>query len=87
MGETEELEVEGLFIEIGLEANSDFVSGILEVNSRKEIVINENNETNIPGIWAAGDVTDIKDKQIIISTAEGAKAALRVNEYLKEVAG
>jgi len=87
LGETEELEVEGLFIEIGLEANSDFVSGILEVNSRKEIVINENNETNIPGIWAAGDVTDIKDKQIIISTAEGARAALRVNEYLKEVAG
>ena len=86
-GETKELEVEGLFIEIGLEPNTDFVSDILELNSRKEIVINENNETNIPGIWAAGDVTDIKDKQIIISTAEGARAALRVNEYLKEVAG
>lgn len=77
------LDIDALFIEIGLVANSDFVSKQLETNQRKEIVINKNNETNVKGIWAAGDVTDIKDKQIIISAAEGAKAALRVDEYLK----
>ena len=78
-----ELDVNGLFVEIGLVANTDFVSDIIDVNQSKEIIINNKNETNIKGIWAAGDVTNIKDKQIITSAAEGAKAALRVNEYLQ----
>ncbi len=78
-----ELDIEGLFIEIGLEANTDFVSNLLELNEQKEIIIDENNKTNVKGIWAAGDVSSIKDKQIITSAAEGAKAALRANEYLK----
>lgn len=79
---TKELDVDGLFIEIGLIANSDFLSDTVELNKQKEIIINEKNETGVEGIWAAGDVTDILDKQIIISAAEGAKAALRVNQYL-----
>jgi alkyl hydroperoxide reductase subunit F len=79
---TKELDVNGLFIEIGLIANSDFISDIVELNKQKEIKINNKNETGVEGIWAAGDVTDIMDKQIIISAAEGAKAALRVNQYL-----
>ncbi|MFP4199382.1 MAG: FAD-dependent oxidoreductase [Halanaerobium sp.] len=79
---TKELDINGLFIEIGLVANSDFVSDRLDTNKQKEIVINEKNETGVEGIWAAGDVTNIIDKQIIISAAEGAKAALRVNQYL-----
>lgn len=79
---TKELDVDGLFIEIGLIANSDFISDIVELNKQKEIKINNKNETGVEGIWAAGDVTDIMDKQIIISAAEGAKAALRVNQYL-----
>lgn len=79
---TEELNINGLFIEIGLIANSDFAQDILETNKQKEILINQRNETGVEGIWAAGDVTDIIDKQIITSAAEGAKAALRVNQYL-----
>lgn len=79
---TKELDVNGLFIEIGLVANSDFVSSRVETNKQKEIIINERNETGVEGIWAAGDVTNIIDKQIIISAAEGSKAALRVNQYL-----
>jgi len=79
---TDELDINGLFIEIGLIANSDFVSDLVETNKQKEILINPKNETGVEGIWAAGDVTDIIDKQIIISAAEGAKAALRVNQYL-----
>lgn len=79
---TEELKVNGLFIEIGLVANSDFVGELLDRNRAKEIKINDKNETGVEGIWAAGDVTNIIDKQIITSAAEGAKAALRVNQYL-----
>lgn len=79
---TEELDVNGLFIEIGLVANSDFVGDLVERNKAKEIIINDRNETAVEGIWAAGDVTNIIDKQIITSAAEGAKAALRVNQYL-----
>jgi alkyl hydroperoxide reductase subunit F len=79
---TRELDVDGLFIEIGLIANSDFLSDTVELNKQKEIIINEKNETGVEGIWAAGDVTNIIDKQIITSAAEGAKAALRVNQYL-----
>lgn len=81
--EEKELSIDALFIEIGLVANSDFLNGMVETNERKEIIINENNETDVEGIWAAGDVTNIRDKQIIIAAAEGAKAVLRVNEYLK----
>ena len=77
------LDVDGLFIEIGLVANTDFVSDLIDVNKQKEIIIDDKNQTNVEGIWAAGDVTNIKDKQIITSAAEGAKAALRVNEFLQ----
>ena len=79
---TEELDINGLFIEIGLIANSDFVANLVERNKQKEIKISDRNETGVEGIWAAGDVTNIIDKQIIISAAEGAKAALRANQYL-----
>lgn len=77
-----ELDVNALFIEIGLKANSVFVSDMLKLNQQNEIIINEKNETSEEGIWAAGDVSNIMDKQIIISAAEGAKAALRVNQSL-----
>ena len=76
------LKVEGVFIEIGYEPNSDFVKDIVEINDYGEIVINNDNMTSVDGIWAAGDVTNIKDKQVIVAAAEGAKAALRVNKYL-----
>ncbi|MFN2339864.1 MAG: FAD-dependent oxidoreductase [Halanaerobium sp.] len=79
---TKELDINGLFIEIGLVANSDFVGDLVERNRAKEIKINHKNETGVERIWAAGDVTNIIDKQIITSAAEGAKAALRVNQYL-----
>lgn len=77
------IDTDAVFVEIGLIPNSGLAGNLIETNERKEIIIDENNQTNVEGIWAAGDVTDIKDKQIIIAAAEGAKAALRVNEYLK----
>jgi len=75
------LDVQGIFVEIGLIPNSEFTSN-LEKNGRKEIIVNQRNETNIPGVFAAGDVTDVPEKQIIIAAGEGAKAVLSVFRYL-----
>lgn len=79
----EKLPVEGVFVEIGLIPNSTFVKGI-DKNERDEIKVTAYNETNIPGIFAAGDVTDVPEKQIIIAAGEGAKAALGVFKYLSK---
>lgn len=75
------LAVQGIFVEIGLIPNSEFVPS-LEKNERKEIIVNQRNETNIPGIFAAGDVTNVPEKQIIIAAGEGAKAVLSAFRYL-----
>lgn len=75
------LDVQGIFVEIGLIPNSEFASD-LEKNARKEIVVNQGNETNVPGIFAAGDVTNVPEKQIIIAAGEGAKAVLSAFRYL-----
>ena len=80
--ETTELEVDAVFIEIGYIPNSEYAGDVVQVNERNEIIIDGSNRTSAEGIWAAGDVTDIHDKQIIVAAAEGAKAALRVNEAL-----
>jgi len=80
-GQKEEaLAVGGVFVEIGLMPNSEFVQGV-EVNELKEIKVNTENETNVAGIFAAGDVTDVREKQIIIAAGEGAKAALEAFNY------
>jgi alkyl hydroperoxide reductase subunit F len=82
-GREEELAVEGVFVEIGLIPNAGFAVGI-EKNQLGEVKINCANETNIPGIFAAGDVTDVPEKQIIIAAGEGAKAALSAFKYLAQ---
>lgn len=81
-GKERVLKVNAIFIEIGLIPNTGFICEALETTEYKEIIIDEENQTSIKGIFAAGDITNIKDKQIIISAAEGARAALRANEYL-----
>jgi len=77
------LEVEGIFIEIGLIPNSDFIKEVAK-NQYREIMIDRNNQTNIAGIFACGDVTDVVDKQIIVAAGEGAKAALSAFRYLMQ---
>ncbi|MFA5310735.1 MAG: FAD-dependent oxidoreductase [Candidatus Omnitrophota bacterium] len=77
----EEIFVQGVFVEAGLIPNSGFIKDV-EKNSRGEIKINSHNETNIPGIFAAGDVTDTPEKQIIIAAGEGSKASLGAFNYL-----
>jgi len=83
MEKEENLSVQGVFVEIGLVPNAGFIKNV-EKNSRGEIKINLRNETNIPGIFAAGDVTDVVEKQIIIAAGEGSKAALSAFRYLAQ---
>lgn len=80
-GKKETLGVKGVFIEIGLMPNSWFARG-LDKNERGEIKVNCANETNVPGIFAAGDVTSVPEKQIVIAAGDGAKAALGAFRYL-----
>jgi len=82
-GEEKSLAVEGIFVEIGLIPNSDFAPD-LEKNAFGEIKVDCHNRTNIPGIFAAGDVTDLPEKQIIIAAGEGSKASLSAFKYLNQ---
>jgi alkyl hydroperoxide reductase subunit F len=76
------LEVQGVFIEIGLFPQTDFVLDLLETNERGEIKVDRHGQTGVRGVFAAGDATDSHDKQIIIAAGEGAAAALAAFEYL-----
>ncbi|MFH0968692.1 MAG: FAD-dependent oxidoreductase [Methanobacteriota archaeon] len=81
-GKSEDLQVDGLFTEIGWVPNTGFLEGLLTLNYQKEIDIDINCRTNAPGVFAAGDVTAVLGKQIIIAAGEGAKAALSAFDYL-----
>lgn len=73
---------DGAFIEVGLVPNSDLID-FVEKNKWKEIVVDKRNATNVEGVFAAGDVTDVTEKQIAVSVGEGSKAALSVIKYLQ----
>ncbi len=75
------LPVQGIFVEIGLIPNSEFAAAVSK-NTKGEIKVNCSNETDIPGLFSAGDVTDVPEKQIVIAAGEGAKAALSAAKYL-----
>ena len=85
-GERKQLDVTGVFIEIGLVPNSEPVEGLVELNKWGEVPISCACKTNIDGLYAAGDVTDIPEKQIVVAAGEGAKAALQANRYLQRLA-
>ena len=76
------VDLDGIFVQIGLVPNSQFLVDVVELTSHGEIVVNENGETSEKGIYACGDVTTVPYKQIIISMGEGAKTALSVADYL-----
>lgn len=81
-GSEREITVDGVFVEIGLLPNSAFALDVLKTNEQGEILVDCQTQTGVPGVFAAGDVTSVRDKQIIIAAGEGAKAALRAHEYL-----
>ena len=82
---TEELhrvELEGIFVQIGLLPNSDWLKGTVELSRFGEIVVDAKGATNIPGVFAAGDVTTVPYKQIVIAMGEGSKASLSAFDHL-----
>ncbi|MCL0093905.1 FAD-dependent oxidoreductase, partial [Dehalococcoidia bacterium] len=80
-----ELAAGGIFIEIGLIPNSDLARDVVNRNRAGEIEINCANETNVAGLFAAGDVTNVPEKQIVIAAGEGAKASLAAHRYLQRL--
>ena len=85
-GEHKKLDVSGIFIEVGLSPNSDMVKGLVKLNQHGEVPVNCSCETEIPGLFAAGDVTTVPEKQIVIAAGEGAKGALQAHRYLQRLA-
>lgn len=82
-GEEMLLPVQGVFVEIGSVPNSDIVD-FVEKNRWGEIVVNCRCETNVPGLFASGDVTNVPEKQIVVAAGEGCKAALSTFRYLSQ---
>ena len=81
-GASRQLDVEGVFIEIGLYPNTDFALDLLDANHRGEIEVDAKSHSGTKGIFAAGDVTDDQSKQIVIAAGSGASAGLGAFEYL-----
>ena len=85
--ETKRLDVTGVFIEIGLVPNSEPARRLVPLNSQGEVLINCSCETGVAGFYAAGDVTNAPEKQIVVAAGEGAKAALQAHRYLQRLVG
>ncbi|MDR6917334.1 alkyl hydroperoxide reductase subunit F [Pseudomonas sp. 3296] len=81
-GEFNTVNLEGIFVQIGLLPNTDWLKGAIELSPRGEIIVDARGETSIPGVFAAGDVTTVPYKQIVIAVGEGAKASLSAFDHL-----
>lgn len=84
-GEEKTLPLKGIFVEIGLIPNSDIVKDTVSLNRSGEIEVDCANHTSVEGLFAAGDVTSVPEKQIVIAAGEGAKAALAAHKYLRRL--
>ena len=80
--ESHRIDLEGIFVQIGLVPNTEWLKGPLTLSPRGEIDIDAHNATNLPGVFAAGDVTTVPYKQIIVSMGEGTKAALSAFDHI-----
>jgi alkyl hydroperoxide reductase subunit AhpF len=81
-GKEKELKVGGIFVEIGHIRNTDFIKDIVKLNDKNEIIVDKRGSTNVPGIFAAGDVTDLPGKQSIIAAGDGSRALLSAFAYI-----
>ena len=77
-----DLHVDGVFLEIGLTPNTKHIKELVELNDWGEVPINRDHSTSIKGLFAAGDVTDVGEKQISIAVGQGALSALSAHRYL-----
>jgi alkyl hydroperoxide reductase subunit F len=81
-GEDHHVELEGVFVQIGLVPNTEWLKGTLELSRFGEIVVDAHGRTNVPGVFAGGDATTTPFKQIVIAAGDGAKCALSAFDYL-----
>ncbi|RDI97346.1 alkyl hydroperoxide reductase subunit F [Dyella solisilvae] len=81
-GESRHVALEGVFVQIGLLPNTEWLKATLQLSPRGEIEVDARGETSVPGVFAAGDVTTVPYKQIVIAVGEGAKASLSAFDYL-----
>jgi alkyl hydroperoxide reductase subunit F len=81
-GDSHRIDLSGIFVQIGLVPNTDWLKGIVKLSARGEIEVNARGETSVPGVYAAGDCTTVPFKQIVIAMGEGAKASLGAFDYL-----
>jgi len=81
-GATRRIELEGVFVQIGLLPNTDWLKGTVALSARGEIEIDARGQTSLPGVFAAGDATTVPYKQIVIAMGDGAKASLSAFDYL-----
>jgi thioredoxin-disulfide reductase len=82
-GKDLEINIAGVFISIGMMPKVGFAQKLVDLNKIGEVIIDKDNNTKTPGVFAAGDITDIKYEQIVIACGEGAKAVLAATDYLK----
>ena len=75
-GEAQRIDLEGVFVQIGLVPNTEWLKGNIELTRHGEIIVDAKGQTSVPGVFAAGDATTVPFKQIIIAAGDGAKAAL-----------
>ncbi|MBV2181291.1 MAG: alkyl hydroperoxide reductase subunit F [Castellaniella sp.] len=81
-GDTHRVELDGVFIQIGLVPNTEWLKGAVDLTAHGEIVVDARGQTSVPGVFAAGDATTVPYKQIIIAAGDGAKAALSAFDHL-----
>jgi alkyl hydroperoxide reductase subunit F len=81
-GQTQRVDLAGVFVQIGLVPNTEFLKGTVELSRYGEVLIDERCATSLPGVFAAGDATTVPYKQIVIAAGEGAKAALSAFDHL-----
>lgn len=81
-GESHRVEVAGVFVQIGLVPNTDWLKGIMALSNRGEIIVDDRGQTSVAGVFAAGDCTTVPYKQIIIAMGDGAKASLAAFDHL-----
>ncbi|MEM1509897.1 MAG: FAD-dependent oxidoreductase [Thermofilaceae archaeon] len=86
-GSKKELPVDGVFVEIGYEPRTGFLKGFIELNEKGEVVVDKECRSSMPGVFAAGDVTDLSYKQAVIAAGMGATAALSAYRYVMELKG
>ena len=81
-GQSHHVELEGVFVQIGLVPNTEWLKGTMELSKHGEIIVDNKGQTSVPGVFAAGDATTVPFKQIIIAAGDGAKAALGAFDHL-----